>query len=807
MIKICADYCLMSQWLYDQNFIPILLSCFDSHHSQSLQTAAGDFLKGVITLSANAAQTQEQCIGPNELTRQLVSDEHIAQLIRSMSVGGNPLTVGVGIVIEVIRKNNSDYDPEGVSSPNHPPTSRDPIYLGTVLRLFAKHIPNFMNLLKTSERIVAHPDGTQTKEPRQARFVAGERVEPLGFDRFKTCELMAELLHCSNMALLNEKGSEAYIRSRDEERVALKAAGKLLSRYAPPGPSDEFGDFQSAEAGDSTIEEFTHTEDDDFEEVGVSSDFRDMSASKDFEDEGVPLKSPFEDDGEFVDESFPPETSQSELRDPLHEEASPSELKEFDRLKIDEVDVRSDRRPSQTELQVASAAAAAASMEVHRPVSQSDNPGDTSRATTRSTDENEITSIDFAAEDEAVNHQSPERHASQSIADPSQHHGSPSKDHSDGSFGNSASSIDTTHGMDGESDRSQSPGPENYDYTIDVEDDGSPLVGDYLKMMFVEHDVVPIILDFFFAFPWNNFLHNVVYDVVQQVFNGPMVRGFNRQLAISLFTHGNITDRIVAGNKRNEEAEKNGNRRIGYMGHLTLIAEEIVKFTERNPPEMLTQDVMDKVMDPAWVDYVEITLAHTRERDNAVLGGERPDASIGARQSALAQGFALNAGASAALANAGIGAPPSPGLEPPTHFIENLGGPSEDDDDEDGGAMGGEEGHDEYRARDGDLNMSDAPIEPDDSVQMVILPPPPPLNVPTRARRQLAARLAQKRRELEAGGVAGSEGPSTGAGEVGTLSRRPGSFEEGAGDGAVGPFTMEPERGIQSGLDVSSPSD
>lgn len=57
----------------------------------------------------------------------------------------------------------------------------------------------------------------------------------------------------------------------------------------------------------------------------------------------------------------------------------------------------------------------------------------------------------------------------------------------------------------------------------------------------------PSLKDFFFRFPWNNFLHNVVYDVVQQVFNGPMDRGFNRTLAVDLFQTGRITERIVEG--------------------------------------------------------------------------------------------------------------------------------------------------------------------------------------------------------------------------------------------------------------------
>jgi SIT4-associating protein SAP185/190 len=70
---------------------------------------------------------------------------------------------------------------------------------------------------------------------------------------------------------------------------------------------------------------------------------------------------------------------------------------------------------------------------------------------------------------------------------------------------------------------------------------------------------------------------------------------------------------------------------MGYMGHLTLIAEEVVKFTERHPPELLSETVLDRVMSQEWISYVEGSLAETRERDNAILGGVRPEVAMGNR--------------------------------------------------------------------------------------------------------------------------------------------------------------------------------
>ena len=202
--------------------MPILLSFLSAEHSWATQTSAGDFLKAIITISANASQNEQSCIGPNELTRQLVSEPCVRKLIEDMLKGGNPLTVGVGIVIEVIRKNNSDYDPDVGADANTQPTSRDPIYLGTLLRLFASHVPDFMELILSPNHTIGGGDGPVTIRRKELSAAFGSKIEPLGFDRFKTCELMAELLHCSNMGLLNEVGSEDYVKARDFERERLR---------------------------------------------------------------------------------------------------------------------------------------------------------------------------------------------------------------------------------------------------------------------------------------------------------------------------------------------------------------------------------------------------------------------------------------------------------------------------------------------------------------------------------------------------------------------------------------------------------
>jgi SIT4-associating protein SAP185/190 len=266
-------------WLQSQDLIPTLLSCLSPDCNSATQTSAGDFLKAIITISANAAQNEQSCIGPNSLTRQLVSEPCMASLISSMLQGGNPLTVGVGIVIEVIRKNNSDYDPENGHNPDAPPTSHDPIYLGTLLRMFAKHVPDFMELILSSHHTVTEGETTKVVERGKLSSAWGTQIEPLGFDRFKTCELMAELLHCSNMGLLNEKGSEEFIRHRDAERERLRAQGDLSpardegdSAVDISTDSSKFANGINSSTG-GTPQELRLTnsnEEDGFEKVAVS---------------------------------------------------------------------------------------------------------------------------------------------------------------------------------------------------------------------------------------------------------------------------------------------------------------------------------------------------------------------------------------------------------------------------------------------------------------------------------------------------------------------------------------------------------
>ncbi|TKW53945.1 Extragenic suppressor of kinetochore protein 1 [Colletotrichum tanaceti] len=751
------------EWLYSQDVVPTLLSCLGPEHSWVVQTAAGDFIKAIITISANASQNEQQCIGPNELTRQLVSQPCIEQLIKYMLGGGNPLTVGVGIIIEVIRKNNSDYDPDVGTEANSIPSSRDPIYLGTLLRLFAQHVPDFVNLIMN----------TPTKKQRLGSTF-GDKIEPLGFDRFKTCELMAELLHCSNMGLLNEVGSEDLIASRDAERQRMRTEGKLTPNRGEEAPSST--DDLTMRIGHSSPEEgrrleVTNISDDDgFEEVEPSREMNEDTSHEFVKaEEEIPVAAPpassflDRDEDDFVDEplSSPrlnvaddkikeqrfddPDLvvaplSPTKPKPPASEEAvaAAKPVSKADKEKESEsADVESkvtslERKTAMTEPEkdaktdsgadadkIAEDATITKVEELSLNDDDVNNNGGKDEMADRSTtsDDNQkgdesdssVVYTPSATESEAKPNSADT--AAPAVPEPPQHPEDVPAPLFSKSVIDSGPKAETGEtGQEPESETAPAPdipvappvpdapeaapvpaGADDATVEKDTSDlppavpqrpDPStvkPVVGDYLKLQFVEHRVVPTILSFFFAYPWNNFLHNVVYDIVQQVFNGPMDRGYNPTLAVSLFEAADITTAIINGQLASDESQAKMKTRMGYMGHLTLIAEEVVKFTERHPPELLSETVLERVMDPRWISYVEGALAETRERDNAILGGVRPEVALGNRAGMSGNGLAavglsgLGSSFSNSQGNTGSSALADAGLNGNTDIQESGG--------------------------------------------------------------------------------------------------------------------------------------
>ncbi|TPX57476.1 hypothetical protein PhCBS80983_g03815 [Powellomyces hirtus] len=206
---------------------------------------------------------------------------------------------------------------------------------------------------------------------------------------------------------------------------------------------------------------------------------------------------------------------------------------------------------------------------------------------------------------------------------------------------------------------------------------------------FIDAKILPVCLNLFFSFPWNNFLHSVVYDMIAKVFNtysytstaivskppSPTkeegeeanaggeksaeevqrdldnatrnaveqqmnaVKVIVRRLVLSIFKHGELTKRITKAQRDNDYhvAQPKGVR-LGYMGHLTYISDEVCKLVEKCN-EDLTQEVGDLITAEDWQDYVAGILRETKERDRQPLGGVRPNAGSQQHQVPLVTGI------------------------------------------------------------------------------------------------------------------------------------------------------------------------
>lgn len=443
------------------------------------------------------------CIGPNNLTRELVSEPSINTLIAEMLKGGNPLTVGVEIIIEVIRKNNSDYD-ESIGAESSP-SGRDPVYLGTLLRIFASRIPDFMKLIMNQSTFVTKEDGTKVEIKRELKAAFGGTIEPLGFDRFKTCELMAELLHCSNMALLNQRGSHQYIKERDKERERLQqeadAEAEQSNLDISFAASNDFPDTLDINRKMLEVQNGDAHSDEEFEEVAMSTELPAKTESTERAKEVLetskdellttPSALGFEEvSKDFVEEPLeltgppPPEIAplapKKGVLSPIPADVEAARLKaesgaDTAKETIDEVISTLESLDIKAPLPLSEDSKVSEKpKEVDSPTSIPKSPAPLATGATVERLNAELPPLPIELQQAPSSHPPPVPDAPSAGPDAS-------------SFEGEQDDLKSLMKM-----RSDTYG--HYGPIIEDDLDGGPLIGDYLKMMFVEHNVVPTIL-------------------------------------------------------------------------------------------------------------------------------------------------------------------------------------------------------------------------------------------------------------------------------------------------------------------------
>eukprot|EP01116_Phalansterium_solitarium_P018501 TRINITY_DN4912_c0_g1_i2.p1 TRINITY_DN4912_c0_g1~~TRINITY_DN4912_c0_g1_i2.p1 ORF type:complete len:617 (+),score=181.07 TRINITY_DN4912_c0_g1_i2:149-1999(+) len=132
----------------------------------------------------------------------------------------------------------------------------------------------------------------------------------------------------------------------------------------------------------------------------------------------------------------------------------------------------------------------------------------------------------------------------------------------------------------------------------------------------VKKNVISTLLDLFFSYHWNNFLHSTVEHMIQFI-----LQGQNEDLKVKLLTDCNLLGRISAASRGNDEdCSKPKGLRRGYMGFLTLISQSIINLGPSNP-------AVEQILanDEQWQKYVKGALAAVREKESRTLGGYAPN--------------------------------------------------------------------------------------------------------------------------------------------------------------------------------------
>ncbi|XP_067276130.1 serine/threonine-protein phosphatase 6 regulatory subunit 2 isoform X1 [Pseudorasbora parva] len=162
-------------------------------------------------------------------------------------------------------------------------------------------------------------------------------------------------------------------------------------------------------------------------------------------------------------------------------------------------------------------------------------------------------------------------------------------------------------------------------------------------------DMINLLLDLFFKFSWNNFLHIQVEHCVSAILNQTTPNGKTHEspdqiqletqksdtqnsdrsdmfascdLIKHLLKDCRLVQRILDAWEENDKTQEAGGMRRGYMGHLTRIANTVVQNAEREQEQIqITQLIKELPEDykARWEQFVNETLTETNKKNTADL--------------------------------------------------------------------------------------------------------------------------------------------------------------------------------------------
>ncbi|XP_056399876.1 serine/threonine-protein phosphatase 6 regulatory subunit 1 isoform X2 [Hyla sarda] len=153
-----------------------------------------------------------------------------------------------------------------------------------------------------------------------------------------------------------------------------------------------------------------------------------------------------------------------------------------------------------------------------------------------------------------------------------------------------------------------------------------------LNQELIELDSVNTMLNLYFKYMYNNFLHSQVEACVTTILNSTSIEDANESnaqenlLVKYLLQTCQLVQRILSAWEDNEKEQSEGGRRKGFMGHLTKTANALVQSSEKGSNTTLISQLIKELPDEQqerWESFISGSLTDTNKKNTVDLVNTR----------------------------------------------------------------------------------------------------------------------------------------------------------------------------------------
>ncbi|XP_066463849.1 serine/threonine-protein phosphatase 6 regulatory subunit 1 isoform X2 [Eleutherodactylus coqui] len=153
-----------------------------------------------------------------------------------------------------------------------------------------------------------------------------------------------------------------------------------------------------------------------------------------------------------------------------------------------------------------------------------------------------------------------------------------------------------------------------------------------LNQEMIELDSINTMLNLYFEYMYNNFLHSQVEACITTILNSSSIDDANESSAQEnllvkyLLQKCQLVQRILSAWEDNEKEQSEGGRRKGFMGHLTKIANALVQSSEKGPNTELIIQLVKELSDEQqeqWESFISGSLTETNKKNTVDLVNTR----------------------------------------------------------------------------------------------------------------------------------------------------------------------------------------